>query len=303
MEWKKIKDGCFYFDAPVNIGYIVKGKTGMLVDAGIDKGTAKKVMKALAEKELPLTDIFITHAHADHFGGAAWLKKQQNVKVHAPELESAVLENPRLEPIYLFHGAEPPEGMRSKFLEGPPVMVDQIVSEGVFQAGEIQGELLRVPGHSHNQLAFISYGVLYGGDSYFAHEYLRKHRIPFMVDVRAAVQSLERLLELEAEGAVPGHGTYEENFKETVSENLKFHNSLLNDLALFIKKEMNGMNIEALTAQYCTNNGVQLQNIGSWALYRTAVTAYVMALVQEKRAALTIMNNELTVKESDLHQQ
>ncbi|WP_054634904.1 MBL fold metallo-hydrolase [Thalassobacillus sp. C254] len=81
MNLKKIKEGCSYFASPVNIGYVQKNETGLLIDAGIDASVSKKAVKQLKEKGLPLTDVLITHAHTDHFGGAGWIAENEQVRV------------------------------------------------------------------------------------------------------------------------------------------------------------------------------------------------------------------------------
>ncbi|HEX7063769.1 MAG TPA: MBL fold metallo-hydrolase, partial [Bacillales bacterium] len=79
MDLQKISGNCYYFHGAVNIGYVRKGDKGLLIDSGIDKSTANKVLRQLREHELPVTHLFITHAHSDHFGGAAQLQKKTGV--------------------------------------------------------------------------------------------------------------------------------------------------------------------------------------------------------------------------------
>ncbi|KHE72060.1 MBL fold metallo-hydrolase, partial [Halobacillus sp. BBL2006] len=69
MSFQQLNASCYYYQSSVNIGYVHSGDTGLLIDAGIDKSSIKKVLKELNKKELPLTHLFITHAHSDHYGG------------------------------------------------------------------------------------------------------------------------------------------------------------------------------------------------------------------------------------------
>ncbi|MFC5712470.1 MBL fold metallo-hydrolase [Thalassorhabdus alkalitolerans] len=294
MNLKKIKEGCSCFASPVNIGYVQKNETGLLIDAGIDASVSKKAVKQLKEKGLPLTDVLITHAHTDHFGGAGWIAENEQVRVWAESFERQVLEQPKLEPVYLFQGNEPPKEMRNKFLEGPAVSVTHSVEEGTVEIGSISGEVISLPGHSHGQIGFRVDGILYAGDSYFAPLYLEKHKIPFMVDKQAAVSSLKKLLTLDVQGAVPGHGHYEENFKITVSKNIDFHQRVEDDL-LFLLRTVKQISLDELIGKFCENKGIIFSQLGSWALYRTAVTAYVMSLVNEEHARLTFERNQLMI--------
>ncbi|WP_158736146.1 MBL fold metallo-hydrolase [Alteribacillus sp. YIM 98480] len=295
MELVRIKENIYYIDHAVNMGYIQNGGKGLLIDSGIDKGTGKKVWKLLKEAGLPVTDLLITHAHADHFGGAFWLKENGNVTVHATQFEGAVLENPRLEPIYLFQGVEPLSELRNKFLEGPPVKVDHYVKEGPSVLAGIKGTLYALPGHSYDQIAFYIDGILFAADSYFAKAYLEKHVIPFMVDIEKAQASLQFLLSLEGEGAVPGHGMYETNYKETVKQNIDWHTSLLKELEQELH-ELKDMPVESLTSHFLRKKNIPVPNIGAWVLFRTAVLAYLKALKEQGKAEFKMKDHQFIIQ-------
>ena len=94
MELKKITENCYYFSSATNIGLLKKGNDVLLIDAGLEKGTAKAVLRLLNENDWTLTHILITHAHADHFGGAQHLQEKTGAKIFSTPFEKAILENP-----------------------------------------------------------------------------------------------------------------------------------------------------------------------------------------------------------------
>jgi glyoxylase-like metal-dependent hydrolase (beta-lactamase superfamily II) len=53
-------------------GFVYSQNRGIWIDAGLEIEGMKKGKK-LDEEQLPLTHLFITHAHVDHFEGAAYL--------------------------------------------------------------------------------------------------------------------------------------------------------------------------------------------------------------------------------------
>ncbi|WP_347861161.1 hypothetical protein U0355_10770 [Salimicrobium sp. PL1-032A] len=53
MSLTEITEGISYFDSAVNIGYVRKGETGLLIDSGIDKQAVKKIVKIIEEKNWP----------------------------------------------------------------------------------------------------------------------------------------------------------------------------------------------------------------------------------------------------------
>lgn len=69
---------------------------------------ARKIKRGLDADGQSLAAIVQTHAHADHYGGNAYLLQcYPEAEVYAPPVEEAVMRYPLLEPIYLNMGAAP----------------------------------------------------------------------------------------------------------------------------------------------------------------------------------------------------
>src|SRR5690606_18548837 len=184
------------------------------IDGGLDAQRMKKVVKQLDSNHFPLTHVLLTHAHADHFGGVAWLQQERQVYTYAPQLESALMRYPILEPIYLFNGVYPLEELRNKFLEAPAIRIDEEVDEGQLSFGSLRLTLHYLPGHSYHQLGVgVEDRFLYAADAYFSKEVLDKHGVPFLVDVGQTLASLEQLMKLPYTYYLPGHGEVESNIK------------------------------------------------------------------------------------------
>lgn len=293
MELIGISDCCHYFSGAVNIGYVNKEGQGLLIDSGIDKGTAKKVLKILKEHQLPIDHVILTHAHTDHYGGASYLQKELSVKLHAPQLEAAIMEHPILEPIYLWNGAVPIKKLRNKFLEGEPVIIDEFLVEGQQELGSFHFEAVHLPGHSYSQMGIIIDGILYGADSYFGTKVLEKHKVPFIVDAGATISSLEKLKSLTLQGALPGHGDYETAFDGTIQANIDCHNNIKLFLLNHIKSSTDGISMEALMNRMFDHFGLKAREIGQWLLYRTSFTAYISSLIEDGTVAISV--NEYTL--------
>lgn len=122
-----------------------------------------------------------------------------------------MMENPVIEPLYLFSGAAPIEELLHKFTLAPPCRIDHVVqidgpaSQSV-EIGPFKVDVVPLPGHSLNQLGLAVEKVFFCADAVFPAETLRKHRVIFCVDMDATMATLERLPQLPYEQFAPGHG-------------------------------------------------------------------------------------------------
>ncbi|GAE25328.1 zinc metallohydrolase [Halalkalibacter wakoensis JCM 9140] len=297
MKWIKITETCSYFSGAVNIGYIESKDKGLLIDAGIDNSTAKKVMRQLREQEKPITSLFITHAHADHFGGAIYFQNElPHLQTYAPTFEEAILRNPRLEPIYLFQGNEPLPSLRNKFLEGPAINVDVFCDAGETYIDGFLVYLHAFPGHSYNQLGLEYEKVLFAADSYFSVETLQKHNIPFQVDAESTKHSLKELLALQVNGAVPGHGDFESMFQQTVKANIDHHNKILTDIITCMEEVGGAAYLDDLIQKVFENRGMKMNQLSMFVLNRTALMAYVTELIKKEVLDLCVEDNKMLIR-------
>ncbi|MCA1320037.1 MBL fold metallo-hydrolase [Bacillus tianshenii] len=298
MDFQWITDRVGYFQGAVNIGYVkVSPQEGLLVDAGLDDQAMKKVLKSLKMQNLPLTHLFITHAHADHYGGAAYLQKMSEVNTLAPELEAAILQNPMIEPLYLYNGAYPMDEWRNKFLEGKPVRIDTVLkAEGEFRIGEAIFRTISLSGHSYNQSGLFFDNILFASDGYFGVDALEKHGIPFIVDAERTMDSLEKIKKLPCKGAVPGHGRFEEDHSYTIDKNIALHKEIERELYEAVKAKIGGISLEELVSTICTDKGIIIKNPPSYMLFRTAITAYLTKLIKEKQVRFVMKENQLLIE-------
>lgn len=216
------------------------GGRALLVDVGIDDDAAKKLARLLGENGLRPAALVLTHHHADHAGGAAWLKKAFQCRVFATPIERALIENPVLEPFYLY-GAYPPPSMRNRFLQAracevdwaPPVTAEPGALADLFKEGDEAGDksgnesrdepgalfdglrLISLPGHSPGQAGLLTPdGVLFSGDAFFGGDVMAKYAIPYHADVMRALQTIDFLQGRAGAGEsetalsclVPAHG-------------------------------------------------------------------------------------------------
>jgi hydroxyacylglutathione hydrolase len=111
--------------------------------ATIDAPETGPILAALAAREWELTDILITHHHADHVQGVAGLKaKYPRARVIGPAKEARKIGG-----------------------------LDRAIGEGdVVETGALEARVIEVPGHTSGHVAywFADEDILFAGDTLFA---------------------------------------------------------------------------------------------------------------------------------------
>lgn len=209
-----------YFPGRVNVGLYKKNGVAWLVDSGLDDEAGRKIARSLEERGLPLQRIVTTHSNADHCGGNFFLKKRMKCSVAATKIEAMVVEHPQLESLLLW-SAVPFGEITNKFLQAKPSKVDMIIPNlGVFDESGL--EAVSLPGHFLDMIGVKTPdGVFFVADSLFSQELIDKYAIMFVLDVGAALNTLDFLEKQEAYWFVPSHASAVEDIVPLVTANRK----------------------------------------------------------------------------------
>ncbi|MGI8476129.1 MAG: MBL fold metallo-hydrolase [Thermomicrobiales bacterium] len=208
MAIQILSDRVAFLPGGANIG-ILRGEGGrcVLIDTGLNETSAKKALKAVRE-ELggEVAAVLTTHGHADHFGGNATVVKRTGAKVHAPAIDEAFLRYPLLQPICLFAGASPPASMRGGFMLADASPVDVVVDGRSVVIEGIEIGIVRLAGHSPNQLGYLIDDVFFCADLVLPEPVLEKYKIPYLHSVSDHIAALTGCTDVAHRFAVPGHG-------------------------------------------------------------------------------------------------
>ena len=210
MRCVALTDDAFHLQSGSNMGLVVRGDEAVLIDTGLDDDSGRRALRIVEDHGVHLIAIIVTHAHADHFGGAHFLQRRLNLPIYAPDTEAAMMEHPIIEPLYLFGGAAPISELRHKFTLAQPCTVEQTVGPGPLRIGRFELSIVPLPGHALNQVGvgMKSGGqrILFCGDAIFPTATMEKHKVLFCVDLDRALESIGRLSGLPYDQFAPGHG-------------------------------------------------------------------------------------------------
>ena len=187
IEWRTV--GPFQ----ENSYLVVDDTTGKAVL--IDPGAEPEALLAMLETSgATLEAIWLTHAHIDHIGGIAAVKRVVDVPIYL---------HPADRPLY-DRGAMQ-AGFYGLPFEQPPAP-DRALAEGDrLELGSLVFHVMHVPGHAPGHVAFVSGDRVLSGDLLFAGS-IGRTDLP-LCDPAKMEDSLERICTLPDSTVVyPGHG-------------------------------------------------------------------------------------------------
>jgi len=278
-----------------NAGLIVQDGRGVLVDTGLDRDTAKKILRHVETLHIKLVGVIITHAHADHFGGAATIRGRTGAPVYASGLEAAIVANPILEPLYLFSGAAPVAELRHKFTLAEPCPVDRVLEPGETAIDGVPVRVIPAAGHAPEQIMIAGGDVCFVADACFAPDILHKHGIPFYVDIDQTLTTLKTLDGLDGSYAtfMPGHGPAVSQIAPWAAENAA---RLIEIRAAVADMLTQAEDVNALVTLTANRLGVGIPNPVIYWLTQTTVLACLSSLQHAGKVSVQVIENRLTWK-------
>jgi len=229
-----------FFDEPTNtISYLVADpmtKRAAIIDPVLDydhksgKASTKSadaILAAASEAALKVDWVLETHAHADHLSGAPYLKLKTGAKVGIGEHIRDVQKIFR--PVF---NATDVKGDGSEF--------DRLFADGErFKLGNLDVEVLHVPGHTPADVAYKIADAVFVGDTLFMPDF-GSARADFPGgDARKLYRSIQKLLALPPETRLymchdykaPGRANYawETTVAEQRAHNVHVHDGVSED--------------------------------------------------------------------------
>ena len=170
-------------------------KDAVLIDPG---GDVEKLQLAIAEKEVNLTAVWLTHGHLDHVGATAEIVKRFNIPVIGPHKEDAFLINALPKQCEMFGFSQVENFTPDKWLvEGEKLVL-----------GKEELSVLFLPGHTpgHVVLKHEKQKLLWVGDVIFKHsigrtDFPRGDHQQLLTSIKTKLLSLDDEFRF-----IPGHG-------------------------------------------------------------------------------------------------
>ncbi len=200
--------------------YLLKGEQAALIDTGASDSPQTALEPALAEIGMALKDVALilnTHAHLDHSGGNAEVKRRSGARIHVHAMDRPMVESNQAQ--VEFHTAplralEFPAAALQERIDhvlrnaGEPAGADVFLADGdrVDLGAGISLRVLHCPGHTPGHVAYFweSESMLFTGDAAQG-QGARPGGYPYYFDAPTYRRSLAKLDALDARTLCLGH--------------------------------------------------------------------------------------------------
>jgi glyoxylase-like metal-dependent hydrolase (beta-lactamase superfamily II) len=178
---RELAPGAYHWQSGSNAGILVQEGQALIIDAGLDRSAAADIAQAVEKLGARPIALLITHAHADHSGGASFLARRAgDIPVLASPFEASIVRHPIWEPLYLYSGAAPIEELQHKFTLAKPCPVAQEMEPGMLEIGPFRLEIIPLYGHAVEQVGVVWGDVCYTADAFFPPDLVAKARHPVL---------------------------------------------------------------------------------------------------------------------------
>ncbi len=173
-----------------------------IVDPGDD---AERIIAAVERTGKTPQAIWVTHAHVDHIGAIAGIKRKWDVPVYLHPLDEELYRTGSLK-----------AAMYGVPFEDPPPAEMQLEEGQTLTLGSLELTVSHVPGHAPGHVMFYGHGNALVGDCLFAGS-IGRTDLEFCNPAHLQ-QSLARIVALPADTIVhPGHGDITSIGREKIS--------------------------------------------------------------------------------------
>lgn len=291
MEIKHIKGRTFCIDIGIMylLFYKLKDKDIIIVDTGT-KHEREELEKLLEENQLNVVGIISTHAHVDHAGNNAYLKKKYNSIIAMPREEARACSS--LVNLKLHFNAN--DMLSVKEYYGHMVFdTDILISpeEDSICLFGVKFGIVPTPGHSIGHISVITPdGVAYLGDCLIGYDVMRGAKMPYAYLLQKDLESKEKLLQVKCSKYVIAHKGIYEDIHQLVLDNIEFYKYRASRIYELIQ---GAMTLEEMMKIVIERFHIRITNLRKYIVIQRMLRSYLEYLIEIGKVEIIIEESML----------
>ena len=225
MEIKKAKGNTFVIDTKMTYipFYKINDEEIIMLDSGWKQGEREGIEEVLERNNYKVAAIICSHAHIDHIGNNAYLKKKYNCVIAMPAYEAIICSSTiNLKVFYSSQTlSEVTEHFGHMVCETDIMILDK--EDSVYVCG-IKFKIIHTPGHSPAHICIITPDdVAYLGDALISYEVMKGAKMPYAFILGEDLKSKENLYSLKCSKYVVAHKGMYDDIERLITDNINFY--------------------------------------------------------------------------------
>ncbi|MBW9158761.1 MBL fold metallo-hydrolase [Clostridium tagluense] len=225
MEIKEIKGNTFCIDTGMTYipFYKINNEEIIMLDSGWAEGEREGIDKLLEKNKFKVAAIICSHAHIDHVGNNAYLKKKYNCIIAMPAYEALICSS--TVNLKLYYNIQTLSEVTEHF--GHMVCETDIMisdNQDSITVRDIKFKIIHTPGHSPAHICITTPDdVAYLGDTLISYEVMRGAKMPYAYILSEDLKSKLKLYDLKYSKYVVAHKGMYDDITELITDNINFY--------------------------------------------------------------------------------
>lgn len=292
MDILKVKGNTYCIDTGMTYipFYKINNEEIIMLDTGLKKGERKGIDEVLESNNLKVRAILNSHAHIDHIGNNAYLKKKYNAIIAMSAYEAIICSSEVNLKVY--YGSQTLKEVKKNFghmVCKTDIMIDKNQEE-VLICG-VNFRIIHTPGHSPAHICSITPDdVAYMGDALISYEVMQGAKMPYAYILSEDMKSKAKIYDLKCSKYIVAHKGIYDDITKLIDDNIDFYENR----AMRIYEAIDGaMTIEDILKAVIKSFNISVNSIDKYYTIERMLKSFVDYLYEIGKLNLIMENGFL----------
>jgi hydroxyacylglutathione hydrolase len=292
MEIKEVMGNTFCIDTGMTYipFYKINHEEIIMLDSGWAEGEREGIDELLEKNKFKVVAIICSHAHIDHIGNNAYLKKKYSCIIAMSAYEALICSS--TVSLKLYYSSQTLSEVTEHF--GHMVCETDIMifdNQHSITVCGIEFKILHTPGHSPAHICIITPDdVAYLGDSLISYEVMRGAKMPYAYILSEDLKSKLKLYDLRHSRYIVAHKGMYEDITKLITDNIEFYKNRASTIYSIIE---GSMTMEDILKAAIKNFNINVKSRYKYSIIERMLTSYVEYLNEAGSIVLKMDNGFL----------